>query len=102
MAPQVLQREKLNQSELLPNVPRLIQAWAGPLGDIRVALRETTAAAAAACHSCVCLLRGRGWLPAALERGLASCSKRGWVDAGGCRHKERPERDPRTQHGQTF
>lgn len=44
MVSQVLQREKLNQSELLTNFPRLIQAWAGPLGDITVALREATAA----------------------------------------------------------
>lgn len=44
MVSQVLQREKLNQSELLTNFPRLIQAWTGPLGDITVALREATAA----------------------------------------------------------
>lgn len=77
MVSQVLQREKLNQSELLTNFPRLIQAWAGPLGDITVAPREATAAAAPACHSCVCILysvrqrlaaaySGEGW-PLALE-----------------------------------
>lgn len=34
MGSQVVQREKLNESELLTNFPRLIQAWAGPLGAI--------------------------------------------------------------------
>ena len=70
MVSQVL-REKLNQSELLTNFPRLIQAWAGPLGDITVAPREAAAAAAPACHSCVCILCDRllgrhGW-PLALK-----------------------------------
>lgn len=55
MVSQVLRREKLNQSELLTNFPRLIQAWAGPPGDITVAPREAAAAAAPACHSCICV-----------------------------------------------
>lgn len=59
MVSQVLRREKLSQSELLTNFPRLIQAWAGPLGDITVAPREAAAAAAPACHSCVWVLCDR-------------------------------------------
>lgn len=48
---QVLEREKLNKSELLDNFPRLIQAWTGPLGCIMVAQREVATAAAPTCHS---------------------------------------------------
>lgn len=70
MVSQVLRREKLNQSELLTNFLRLIQAWAGPPGDITVAPREAAAAAAPACHSCICVvcdrLLGRGGWPLAL------------------------------------
>lgn len=74
MVSQVLRREKLNQSELLTNFPRLIQAWAGPPGDITVAPREAAAAAAPACHSCICVVCDR-----LLGRGLASCSDYGDV-----------------------
>lgn len=48
---QVLEREKLNKSELLDNFLRLIQAWTGPLGCIMVAQREVATAAAPTCHS---------------------------------------------------
>lgn len=56
MVSQVLRREKLDQSEKLTNFPRLIQAWAGPLGDVPAAPREAAAAAAPACCSGACVL----------------------------------------------